>query len=112
MWATRRRLGLVRVGNWVQRLTPPPPSTSCPYRERAFTCEGRGLHADVVQLALTVILKLVLQWSDQHHLDYFKYSESAVPESVCCHFLEASSWNCSGFCQGHSLVVMQLTASC
>ena len=67
-----------------------PTTTSCPNREweRAFTCEGRGLHADVVQLALTVILKLVLQWSAQRHPDYFKCHESAVPEPVCCHFLE------------------------
>ena len=35
---------------------------------------GRGLHAETVQSALRVTLKLVMQWSDQCHLDYFKYS--------------------------------------
>ena len=41
---------------------------------RAFIDGGRGLHMERAESALTVILKLVLQWSDQHHLDCFKYS--------------------------------------
>ena len=54
---------------------------------------GRGLHAETSQSACTIILKLVIQWSDQCHLDCFKYSQSSVPGLVCSHFLEASSWN-------------------
>ena len=49
---------------------------SCPKNQwaRAFTDGGRGLHAETAQSALTVILKLVMWWSDQRHLDCFKYS--------------------------------------
>ena len=35
---------------------------------------GRGLHAETVESAPTVTLKLVMQWSDQCHLDCFKYN--------------------------------------
>ena len=35
---------------------------------RDFIDGGRGLHAERAQSALTVTLKLVLQWSDQCHL--------------------------------------------
>ena len=41
---------------------------------RAFIDGGRGLRAETAQSALTVVLKLVMQWSDQCHLDCFKYS--------------------------------------
>ena len=41
-------------------------------------------------------------WSDQHHLDFFKYSQSSIPGYVCFHFLR----NCGSFCHGHSLVTM------
>ena len=41
---------------------------------RAFIDRGRGLHSETAQSALKVILKLVMQWSDQCHLDCFKYS--------------------------------------
>ena len=34
---------------------------------------GKGLHR-TAQSAPTVILKLVMQWSDQYHLDCFNYS--------------------------------------
>ena len=36
-------------------------------------------------------LDIVMRWSDQCHLDCFKYSSSSVLGSVCSHFLEASS---------------------
>ena len=81
MFVERKVCFILDVGNQVEtgageggelgsKAISPAPTTSCPNREweRAFTCEGRGLHADTVQLALTVVLKLVLQWSDQHHL--------------------------------------------
>ena len=73
---------------------------------RAFIDRGRGLHAESAQSALTVILKLVMSWSDQHHLDCFEYITSVlnihlvhlvlstVPGLVCFHLLEASSWTC------------------
>ena len=35
---------------------------------------GRGLHVETARSTLTVILKLIMQWSDQHHLDCFNYS--------------------------------------
>ena len=41
---------------------------------RAFIGGWRGLHAETAQSALTVILKLIMWWSDQGHLDCFKYS--------------------------------------
>lgn len=41
---------------------------------RAYIDEGRGLHAEISQSALTVFLKLVTQWSDQCHSDCFTYS--------------------------------------
>ena len=34
---------------------------------------GTGLHTEAAQSALPVILELAIQWSDQHHLDSFKY---------------------------------------
>ena len=43
-------------------------------------------------------VKLVMWWSDQHHLDCFKYSWSSVPGSVCSHFSEISSQNCGSLC--------------
>ena len=62
---------------------------------RAFIGRGRGLHSESAQSALTVILTLVMWWSDQHHLDCFEYIVlSTVPGLVCFHLLEASSWNC------------------
>ena len=41
---------------------------------RAFIGRGRWLYAETAQSALTVILKLVMWWSDQCHLDCFRYS--------------------------------------
>ena len=41
---------------------------------RAFMGEGSELHGETAQTALTVILKLVMRWSDQHHPGCFKYS--------------------------------------
>ena len=34
----------------------------------------RGDYMQKLQSALTVVLELVMQWFDQHHLDCFKYS--------------------------------------
>ena len=41
---------------------------------RAFIDRGRRLQAETAQPALTVILKLIMWWSDQRYLDYFRYS--------------------------------------
>ena len=46
----------------------PPPSPDNQWA-RAFIDGGKGLHAEIA-VALTVILKLVMQWADQH-LDCF-----------------------------------------
>ena len=40
---------------------------------RGVWMEG-GLHAETAQLALTLTLKLVMRWSEQHHLDCVKCS--------------------------------------
>ena len=57
----------------VQRLTLPPPPPDNQWA-KAFVDGGRGIHAETVQSALTVILKLVTLWLDHCHLDYFRYS--------------------------------------
>ena len=43
------------------------------------------------------------QWSGQHHLGCFRYSESSVPGSICSHFFMAKSQNCGSSCPGYSL---------
>ena len=48
------------------------------------------------------------QWSDQHHLDCFRYSLPSVPELVCSNFSEASFQNCGNSYHGCSVVIMQL----
>ena len=50
-------------------------------------------------------------WSDQSHLDCFKYRKSSVPGSVSSLFLEATAWNGGTSCPGYRLVLMQLTSS-
>ena len=47
-----------------------------PYNQwaRAFIEGGRGLHAEMAQSTLTVILQLVMWWPDQCHLDCFRYN--------------------------------------
>ena len=40
----------------------------------AFIGRGMRLYIKTAESALTVILKLVIQWSDQCHLDCFRYS--------------------------------------
>ena len=50
------------------------------------------------------------QWSDQSHLDCFKYNQSSIPDLICSRFREASSRNCGSFFYGYSLVITQLTS--
>ena len=47
------------------------------------------------------------QWSDQHHLDCFKYSWSLVPGSICSQFFEVSSQNCGSTYHDYNLVILQ-----
>ena len=74
---------------------------------RAFIGWGRGLHAETTQSALTLILKLVMQWSNQHHLDCFlrtvnlQFQGLFVPIS-----LRPVPWNCSSLWHGYGLVIM------
>ena len=60
----------------VWRLTPPADKWARAFKGEFQGCivKGKGLHSETAQSALTVILRLVMQWSDQHHLGYFKYS--------------------------------------
>ena len=47
---------------------------------RVFKGESQGcrqskkLHTETAESALTVVLKLIMQWSDQSHLNFLKYS--------------------------------------
>ena len=43
-------------------------------RVRAFIDRGTELYAKTAQSALTVIFKIGHRWSDQQHLDCFRYS--------------------------------------
>ena len=52
----------------VQRPTPRHRRSG---RARAFIDGGRGLQAETVQSAPTVVLKLVVRWSNQRHLVFF-----------------------------------------
>ena len=62
-----------RWGGWqthVQQLASPWQSKE----SLMVVGRGRELHTETAQLALMVILKLIMQWSDQSHLDFLKYS--------------------------------------
>ena len=64
-WMPARRLG----GTPVQRLTSPCPATG----GKSYYRLSEGLHVETAQSALTVILKLLMRWSDQCHPDCFRY---------------------------------------
>ena len=61
-----------RVDSCPKADSPPPPTDH--QWASAFIDRGRGLHAETAQSAPTVILQLVMQWSDQCHLNCFRYS--------------------------------------
>ena len=68
-----------------------------------------GATCRAARSAPTVILKLVMRWSDQHHLDCSKCNEPSIPELFYSHLLEASSRNCvrrSSLHHDYSLVIM------
>ena len=97
------------AGGWtsVQRPTPSHPQmiggqTFYRLRKRA-TCRNRTVSSNCH-------LEAGHRWFDQHHLDCFKYSQSAVPWLVCSRFSEANAWNCGSLCHGYSLLIMYLTS--
>ena len=53
---------------------PTPAPTPDNQATRAFIGGERELQVETVRSALTITLKLVMQWSDQRHLDCFKYT--------------------------------------
>lgn len=57
----------------LQRLIPPTPPTLDSQWARNFIGGGRGLHAEMAESALTVVLKLVMKRFDPHPLNCFKY---------------------------------------
>ena len=95
--------GVEGGGTCVQR--PTPPTNNQWARGR-----GRWQHAETAQSARTVILKSVIRWSDQHHLDYLGYSQSSVSRIGLFPFFEANSQNCGSFFHGSALVVIQITS--
>ena len=61
--------------------------------------EDRLLQADCGGGVLHVVLsnshlQIGYQWSDQHHLECFRYSSSSAPGSSCSHFFAVNSQNC------------------
>ena len=80
------KFGLFQVpatvgGGWqasVQRLTSPHPpaqtSRGLGVGESINRVRGGGLHAETAQSSLNSHLQIGHQWSDQHHLDCFRYS--------------------------------------
>ena len=74
-------------------------------RKGSLGSEGGGLHAEIVQPTLTVILKLVIGYLTRILLIVLgENSSSSVPRWVCCHFSELSSQNCGSLYHGCSLV--------
>ena len=69
-------------------------------------CGGGVLHA----VLSNSHLQIGYQWSDQHHLECFRYSSSSAPGSSCSHFFVVNSQNCGSSSLGYSLVIMQLTS--
>ena len=80
-----------------------------PVGQELLSTEGGGLHAEIA-VSSDSHLQIGHGWSDQHHLDCFKYSQSAVPRLVCSRFSEANAWNCGSLCHGYSLLIMYLTS--
>ena len=72
-FALLQRLAIVGEGGLMSKGQLPPTDNQ---GARAFIGRGRGLHAETAQAALTVLLRLVMRWSDQHCLGCFKYSYS------------------------------------
>ena len=77
-----RKERLLYSGDWQtgEKADSCPKAKSPPANQgaRAFKGEFQGwlewVTCRTAQSALTIILKLVMQWSDQCHLDCFKYS--------------------------------------
>ena len=100
-----------------QRLTlphypthPTPPHPTDNQGGRVFMDRGRGLRAERA-VSSGSHLEIGHQWSDQCHLDCFRYSQCSVSRPTCSHFLEASSQSCGHSYLGYGLVIVQLTSS-
>ena len=79
----------------VQRLVLQQSVVKSFYRQReGFTCRNRAVSSDSH-------LEIGRRWSDQLHLECFKYSSSSVPKLVCSHFFKVISWNFGNLCQGN-----------
>ena len=92
-------------GNWPGAESYPkansPPLTIS--GQENLQMEG-GLHAETVQSALTVILKLVIGGVTSVILVILS-TVNLSSRSVCSHFIKANSWNCGSLCYGYSLVI-------
>ena len=77
-----------------------PFCSCCRWQEllkESFKDVKLGTTCKTAQLVPTSILKLVMWWSDQCHLDCFKHSQPSTPDLIYCHFLETSSWNYTSY---------------
>ena len=78
-------------------------------RKGHLASEGGGLHAEIVQLALTVILKLIIGYLTSTLLIVLgENSSSSVPRQVPCHFSEVSSQHRCSLQRGCSLAIRLL----
>ena len=73
---------------------------------RAFIDRGRGSHAETVQSALTIILKLAIGGL----ISVILIVLGTVNLQFQFHFFEANSQNCGSLCHGYSLIIMKLTS--
>ena len=71
----------------------------------ALIDRGRGLLAKT-EVSSNSHFEIDHQWSEQHHRDCFRHSESTVPGSLYSHLLETSSLNCGSLCHSYSLVIL------
>ena len=83
-------------GRSVQRPTPPLIIS----RQEVFIDRRRGLHAETVQSALTVIFKLVMGGLTRVILVVLGAVNLQFRGSVCFHFFEANCWNCGSLSYG------------
>lgn len=78
-------------------------------RKGRLASEGGGLHAEIVQPALTVILKLIIGYLTSILLIALgENSSSSVPRQVRCHFSEVRSQRRGSLQRGRGLAVRRL----
>ena len=91
-------------------ICPKADSFHCDQRAVAVTDRigggwGWGLHVETA-VSSDNHLETNHWWSDQHHLDYFRYNSFSAPGLVCFHFFEVNSRNCGSLSCGYSLDIM------